>query len=63
MESSALVIARSLAVVFEKGLYVIDALLEKDVFIPISQEGKNLPFLNEGERGWNGDILKHFELR
>ena len=63
MESSALVIAGCLTVVFDKGLYVIDALSEKNVFIPVLEEGKNLSFLNEGERGWNGNIPKHFELR
>jgi len=38
-------------------------LLEKNVFIPVFQEGKNLSFPNEREEWRNGNTLQHFELR
>ncbi len=49
MESSTFVITKSLALVLEKGFWIIDSLLEKNVFIVISQEGKYLPFPDERE--------------
>ncbi len=53
MESSTSVIAKSLTPVLEKGFWIINSLLEKNVFIVISQEGKYLPFPDKREERRN----------
>jgi hypothetical protein len=55
--SSAVQITSVLAMCFEKGGYVLDPVLQKELLILFFQQEKDLPFLDEGIGGWDGDIL------
>ncbi len=54
-------ILKSLAAVLEERFWIVDSLLEENVFIAILQEGKHFPFPDEREKWRDGNIPKHFD--